>query len=241
MFSDVRISVREESNRAVSPVIGVILMVAITVILAAVIGAFVLEIGDQQETAPNASFTTEEFTRTHGPNNKGNRMNHTWTQLTHSGGDTINMKNLNYSIEGSLKTVGTAPNEQAGVLSTSSVPTYPDVTSEPRYTYLRESLGSDQPVEFTSGKSDVLLGTAPDGANFYNDNNAGDTYIKCFASPNRKNTVEVTNIKCYSSGGSNMDVTKIQQGDTLNVIWEAGSGGKTQILFEHEQQSQQVK
>ncbi|MEF8869094.1 MAG: type IV pilin N-terminal domain-containing protein, partial [Haloarculaceae archaeon] len=42
---------------AVSPVIGVILMVAITVILAAVIGTFVLGLGDQvQSTAPQASF-----------------------------------------------------------------------------------------------------------------------------------------------------------------------------------------
>jgi flagellin-like protein len=43
---------------AVSPVIGVILMVAITVILAAVIGTFVLGLGDQvSNTAPSASFT----------------------------------------------------------------------------------------------------------------------------------------------------------------------------------------
>jgi flagellin-like protein len=45
---------------AVSPVIGVILMVAITVILAAVIGTFVLGLGEQvQDTSPNAQFTTE--------------------------------------------------------------------------------------------------------------------------------------------------------------------------------------
>lgn len=43
---------------AVSPVIGVILMVAITVILAAVIGTFVLGLGSQvQTTAPNAQFS----------------------------------------------------------------------------------------------------------------------------------------------------------------------------------------
>ena len=36
----------QDSDRAVSPVIGVILMVAITVILAAVIGTFVLGLGD---------------------------------------------------------------------------------------------------------------------------------------------------------------------------------------------------
>ena len=38
-----------KDERAVSPVIGVILMVAITVILAAVIAAFVLDIGDAGE------------------------------------------------------------------------------------------------------------------------------------------------------------------------------------------------
>jgi flagellin-like protein len=45
---------------AVSPVIGVILMVAITVILAAVIGAFVLGFGDSQSSAPSASFDSTE-------------------------------------------------------------------------------------------------------------------------------------------------------------------------------------
>ena len=47
-----------KDDDAVSPVIGVILMVAITVILAAVIGTFVLGLGDQvQNTSPQASFT----------------------------------------------------------------------------------------------------------------------------------------------------------------------------------------
>ncbi|WP_440991127.1 type IV pilin [Haloarchaeobius baliensis] len=45
------------NDDAVSPVIGVILMVAITVILAATIGAFVLGIGTQSETAPQNQFT----------------------------------------------------------------------------------------------------------------------------------------------------------------------------------------
>ena len=43
-----------EDERAVSPVIGVILMVAITVILAAVIAAFVLDLG-QSSASPSAS------------------------------------------------------------------------------------------------------------------------------------------------------------------------------------------
>jgi flagellin-like protein len=45
-----------DDDNAVSPVIGVILMVAITVILAAVIGAFVLNLGGSQDAAPTASW-----------------------------------------------------------------------------------------------------------------------------------------------------------------------------------------
>ncbi|MCT9097553.1 type IV pilin N-terminal domain-containing protein [Haloarchaeobius sp. HME9146] len=65
---------------AVSPVIGVILMVAITVILAAVIGAFVLNIGGSQEKVPQASFSYA--------NNSGN------ITITHDGGDDIELSQL---------------------------------------------------------------------------------------------------------------------------------------------------
>jgi flagellin-like protein len=61
-----------DDDNAVSPVIGVILMVAITVILAAVIASFVLGLGNQTgEVSPTASFTfdydnsAQEVTVTH--------------------------------------------------------------------------------------------------------------------------------------------------------------------------------
>jgi len=46
-------------DRGVSPVIGVILMVAITVILAAVIGTFVLGLGDSIGNSPTAGVSVE--------------------------------------------------------------------------------------------------------------------------------------------------------------------------------------
>ena len=49
-----------KNEKAVSPVIGVILMVAITVILAAVIGTFVLGLGDQVQETPTAGIDVEE-------------------------------------------------------------------------------------------------------------------------------------------------------------------------------------
>jgi flagellin-like protein len=47
----------QDDNRGVSPVIGVILMVAITVILAAVIGTFVLGLGENVESNPSAGIS----------------------------------------------------------------------------------------------------------------------------------------------------------------------------------------
>jgi flagellin-like protein len=92
---------------AVSPVIGVILMVAITVILAAVIASFVLGLGDQaQQTTPQASFgfdynTTDDgnVTITHesGDSIEADRLTTTgmnnasvpWTNTSLSEGDTV--------------------------------------------------------------------------------------------------------------------------------------------------------
>jgi flagellin-like protein len=63
-------------DNAVSPVIGVILMVAITVILAAVIGTFVLDIGNKVgDTSPQASFSFD-----YGSSE---------VTITHDGGDSI--------------------------------------------------------------------------------------------------------------------------------------------------------
>lgn len=46
-------------DKAVSPVIAVILMVAITVILASIVGVFVLDLGEETETAPQVAFDYE--------------------------------------------------------------------------------------------------------------------------------------------------------------------------------------
>ncbi|MCL9812562.1 type IV pilin [Natranaeroarchaeum aerophilus] len=75
-------------ERAVSPVIGVILMVAITVILAAVIGAFVIGIGDDQEAVPQASFDFDD---------EGEDGDLT---ITHSAGDSIDESNLDVTNNG---------------------------------------------------------------------------------------------------------------------------------------------
>ncbi|WP_153952672.1 type IV pilin [Halosegnis longus] len=62
-----------DDDSAVSPVIGVILMVAITVILAAVIGTFVLGLGSNVQSTPTAQFDIDLTDDT----------------ITHEGGDSI--------------------------------------------------------------------------------------------------------------------------------------------------------
>ena len=70
---------------AVSPVIGVILMVAITVILAAVIATFVLGLGDQvSQSSPQASFSFD-YDSSASPSE---------LKITHDGGDAIPETNL---------------------------------------------------------------------------------------------------------------------------------------------------
>lgn len=84
------------NEEAVSPVIGVILMVAITVILAAVIAAFVFGIGGTQEKAPTASIVVANNPDTTAVDYK----------ITHKGGDS--MKGSDWKI--SVVAVGAAPN-----------------------------------------------------------------------------------------------------------------------------------
>ncbi|MFP4188533.1 MAG: type IV pilin [Halobacteriales archaeon] len=52
---------KNNRNKAVSPVIGVILMVAVTVILAAVIGTFVLGLGEETEETAQAGISFEYY------------------------------------------------------------------------------------------------------------------------------------------------------------------------------------
>jgi len=84
-----------KNEEAVSPVIGVILMVAITVILAAVIAAFVFNLGGSQEKAPTASIVAANAPDTSGVDMK----------IQHKGGDLL--KGGEYKV--SIVPVGTSP------------------------------------------------------------------------------------------------------------------------------------
>lgn len=79
-----------EDERAVSPVIGVILMIAITVIMAAVIATLVFDLGDGLgDTAPTTSVgtsTNSDWEPDDGPEDL--------VYLTHESGDTMDMDEI---------------------------------------------------------------------------------------------------------------------------------------------------
>jgi len=85
-----------KSEEAVSPVIGVILMVAITVILAAVIAAFVFNMGGGAEKAPTSSITAANNPDTPTYDLK----------INHKGGDTLKGGDWKLSV---VRADGTAP------------------------------------------------------------------------------------------------------------------------------------
>ena len=128
-------SVTDADKRGVSPVIGVILMVAITVILAAVIGTFVLGLGDNVNSTPQASWDFE-LEDVDGDDSLELR-------ITHNGGDSIDGDLL--SIEG---------------LDTGSVDVFAgtDVTAGSSYIIQEGSLSSAD-----EGETVRLVYTAQDG------------------------------------------------------------------------------
>jgi len=102
----------KDDESGVSPVIGVILMVAITVILAAVIATFVLGLGEQvSDTAPSATITAEWS----GQTDPGTDPVLT---LSHEGGQAVDPANVEFSADfGSPDTWGASAWASGGDIS----------------------------------------------------------------------------------------------------------------------------
>ena len=83
-----------KETRAVSPVIGVVLMIAIAVILAAVVGTVVLAMGNEPVSTPQATFSFEY--------DEANDD----VLITHEGGDSIAFDELNVDGAGDTWTAG---------------------------------------------------------------------------------------------------------------------------------------
>jgi flagellin-like protein len=232
----------DQENRAVSPVIGVILMVAITVILAAVIGAFVLEIGDQQETAPNTSFSSDEqVVYIQGKNNF--QANITTVDITHAGGNTIDITQASLKVNGANTVIG-FDDEDLADINYDTVRLQPDIS---------QSAGSNDVVEFSSGQTWNVAAYGHDDGDptayeVLSDLPNGYPPV-VHTGPISKNNEPCLNVQDGNGQNAYKMLSKssgpqckhwrprILGDDTVSVVWTAESGGKTQTLFKYDVQT----
>jgi flagellin-like protein len=251
----------DETNRAVSPVIGVILMVAITVILAAVIGAFVLEIGDQQETAPSTSFETEEETTyvhswIDSKYSSVNTYNFTRVRLTHAGGDTVDISQTQISLAGNQSVwarEGGRDFEGPGGAHHNS---YEGQPMDPQPNVCKTA-GQNQAVSWSSGKTNYVLAAGGNLRNFVNSVDRkipSDKRVPSGITSDDGTVRHGCDLQAIQIGASasefrltldtngnkvnSFDFGKVpMSGDKVAVIWESSSGGKTQRLQSYTVQS----
>jgi flagellin-like protein len=179
-----------ETDRGVSPVIAVILMVAITVILSAVIGTFVLDIGGSlSESPPSATWETEQAASTLASAKDIGSTGSETVNLTYTGGEEVLHENLNVTVNG----------EQAVAV--------------------RNDPPANNPGQQSARVGPVFDGHGP----------VAIAYTKSIIG------YETDPSSVLSTGTRSHDIhggTDISHGDTIRIIWDAGSG-QSQILYEY--------
>jgi flagellin-like protein len=151
-----------KNEDAVSPVIGVILMVAITVILAAVIAAFVFNLGGSQQKAPTASIVAANNPDTGTVDMK----------ISHKGGDLLKAGEWKISVVNAsnpipVYVVANASSLEFGVGSQITVTNVTSTCPDPATTacYVTSSLLTSNGSALVSGiKYDVKMVHIPSSA-----------------------------------------------------------------------------
>lgn len=92
---------RGETERGVSPVVGVVLVVAVVVVLAATVGAYALDFGDRQPLQPPRTAIVADY----GDRTTGNGE---YLNLTVESGETLHRENLSIAVTGARDADGDA-------------------------------------------------------------------------------------------------------------------------------------
>ena len=134
-----------DDDRGVSPVIGVILMVAITVILAAVIGTFVLGLGDSLQQAPQSTINVEDASDAY--NSTSSNATAVF-DINQDGGDPISLNNVRIVIENES---GDQIGGQSAVRFSQGNWQSPEDASNLNVTYNGETINDSGSVELAVG------------------------------------------------------------------------------------------
>jgi hypothetical protein len=193
-----------------------------------VIGAFVLEIGDQQETAPNTSFDSDQ--RTEFLHN-WNKANLTTVEIAHAGGNNLDVQQMQIKYRG---------NTSLWYLEDSDNPSQAGpITPQPD---IRATLGTNQKAEFTSGESWRLNAFQLISDDLTRNCNYGGVIVTGQGYPVPRVTYPPGS--CNAGGGfvngepmytrDNPDEHNFDEsGHDVTVVWEASSGGKSQAIFKY--------
>jgi hypothetical protein len=206
-------------------------MVAITVILAAVIGAFVLEIGDQQETAPSTSFESgQQMKYMAPPGGSANSGNYTQVEFSHAGGDVVDISSVQIAVNGNTSVWNwPSNNPKCGVSYRGCTLPEPNV---------KRTLGTNKPAEFFSGQTWHFFYWGKyeqgyDGAVADENVKASCTY---YVAPGQGDKDEIRMkdpYNCWDGNSVENHANALETGDSTKIVWRASSGGKTQTLFKY--------
>jgi len=190
-----------DDDRAVSPVIGVILMVAITVILAAVIGTFVLGLGNQvQQTQPQASFGFE--TTTVDIQNADDLSTTTAVDavtISHETGDSLEASNLNVVVNGAQAYTESDTND--------------------------DHVAGTFDGEVSAGSSITIVGAADNDAITATGEDAASEFVW-----DNSGTDDVLDIYDEATGSAQSSDVGLGSGDTVRVVWSSDAGESSGTL-----------
>ena len=199
-----------KQGRAVSPVIGVILMVAVTVIIAAVIGSAALGMGDEiSETPPQASLSVEQE-YTHIEATGWNYANYTVVSITHDGGDNFDYSDVRVEING----------EQAWGFfndTSASCGSAPCHASQSVWNGDGTATAGDEITILTTDSPSMVEG------HHYKISPGGDRE-------------DPDSSKLYLDHTGDEKEISLDHGDTIRVLWESRSGDRSTELAEYEVQ-----
>ena len=151
MISQMKSLIQED--RGVSPVIGVILMVAITVILAAVIGTFVLGLGDSLNQAPQAQLNVEDASDGSPVNGESKAV----LNINHRGGDSIPASDIEIRVT-PANTSSTTTTMWDGSSTTNATSVDTDGDAGFTGTEISDlSVGTTETIYITTGAGDVYF------------------------------------------------------------------------------------
>lgn len=223
------IAALKNDRNGVSPVIGVILMVAVTVIIAAVIGSTALGLSDSvSETPPQAQFELVEvkndYEISRASKDYQKRNYGTAIVIGHNGGEDVDVNEITVEVDGEqVYSYGTFDGGQGGGGGHSQV-TYP----------FQEATGDIRQLDgaITAGDQTTLIWYG----SFGDDYTIDPQYISDDSETLDYATWRDSGDRFWSDSSSvdpsDGEYSDFESGDTVRIIWE--SGDQSQTLFEKE-------